>query len=98
MAPASARKPRSSDRLDPFRAPFVQGPMSHFPWLRSVRIRRGIALSAVVLSIGGLVLYKSSAYASNDGLAELAAGKSSATFAGPGAHGMISMSHTYVGP
>ncbi len=72
--------------------------MSHFPWLRSLRIRRGIALGAVVLSIGGLVLYKSSAYASNDGPAELATGKSSATFAGPGAHGMISMSHTYVGP
>ena len=73
--------------------------MSPFPWLRSARIRRGIALSAVVLSMGGLVLYKSSAYAGGgDGLAELVAGKSSATFAGPGAHGMISMSHTFVGP
>jgi Ca-activated chloride channel family protein len=71
-------------------------------WLRSPRIRRGIALAAVVLSTGGLVLYKSSANAfvgdSNPIFQNipLAAGKNSAAFSGPGAHGMVSLSHTGV--
>jgi len=63
------------------------------------RVRRGIALSAVVLATGGLVLYRAPAAASpgDPGAAHvLANGKNSAAFAGPGVHGMISLSHTRV--
>lgn len=77
--------------------------MSFSRWFRTPRIRRGIALSAVVLATGGLVLARSSASAfPGDGgafashPAVLAAGKNSATFSGPGVHGMVSLSHTRV--
>jgi Ca-activated chloride channel family protein len=75
--------------------------MSSPVWLRSPRIRRGIALAAVVLSTGGLVLYKSSANAFEGPTSlfpntTLAAGKNSASFSGPGAHGIVSLSHTGV--
>jgi len=67
-------------------------------------VRRGIALSAVVLATGGLVLYRAPASAYPGGLSSytsrtpgtLVAGKNSATFSGPGAHGMVSLSHTSV--
>ena len=73
-------------------------------WLRSPRIRRGIALAAVVLATGGLVLYKSSASADVGGLGigvdlrpgPMVVGKNSASFSGPGAHGMVSLSHVGV--
>jgi Ca-activated chloride channel homolog len=79
----------------------MSSPSSSFPlWLRSPRIRRGIALSAVVLATGGLVLFKSPASAfPGDGprvFAPLAAGKNSTTFSGPRAHGMVSLSHANV--
>ncbi len=65
----------------------------------SSRVRRGIALSAVVLATGGLVLYRApaNAFPGDPGAARpsvLANGKNSAAFAGPGVHGMISLSHT----
>lgn len=65
----------------------------------SSRVRRGIALSAVVLATGGLVLYRSpaNAFPGDPGGARptvLVDGKNSAAFAGPGVHGMISLSHT----
>ena len=70
----------------------------------SPRVRRGIALCAVVLATGGLVLYRaptSSAFPGDSSFSGktpsvLTAGKSSAAFAGPGAHGMVSLSHTRV--
>lgn len=71
-------------------------------WLRSAKLRRGFALSAVVLATGGLVLYKapSSAAFPNDprpvGRVLVADGKSSVAFSGPGAHGVLSLSHTKV--
>ena len=66
------------------------------------RLRRGIALSAVVLATGGLVLYRADGRASafpGDTSAirppsVLATGKNSAAFSGPGAHGMVSLSHS----
>ncbi len=66
------------------------------------RVRRGIALSAVVLATGGLVLYRAPAAAfsgdSSFGHAPgpLTAGKNSAAFSGPGVHGMVSLSHTRI--
>lgn len=63
-------------------------------WFRSPRIRRGIALSAVVLATGGLVLVKSTASAFPGELPHaLATSKNSAAFAGPGARGSVSLSH-----
>lgn len=64
------------------------------------RVRRGIALSAVVLATGGLVLYRAPAAAfpgDTTGVrtaGPLVSGKNSAAFSGPGVHGMISLSHT----
>lgn len=69
----------------------------HMSFSMTSRVRRGIALSAVVLATGGLVLYRAPAAASpgDPGAAHvLANGKNSAAFAGPGVHGMISLSHT----
>jgi Ca-activated chloride channel family protein len=70
------------------------------------RVRRGIALSAVVLATGGLVLYRAPANAFpgaspgdstfGNTPSPLVAGKNSAAFAGPGVHGMVSLSHTRV--
>ncbi|MDB4937755.1 MAG: hypothetical protein JWP87_4727 [Labilithrix sp.] len=66
----------------------------------SSRVRRAIALSAVVLATGGLVLYRApaAAFPGASGLfrtpASLVNGKNSAAFSGPGVHGMVSLSHT----
>ncbi len=65
------------------------------------RVRRGIALSAVVLATGGLVLYRAPAAAftgdsSTHEPSPLTAGKNSASFSGPGVHGMVSLSHTRI--
>jgi Ca-activated chloride channel family protein len=65
-------------------------------WLRIPRIRRALALSAVVLATGGLVLARSSASAFPGDFHHgpgLTAGKNSTAFSGPGAHGMVSLSH-----
>ena len=67
----------------------------------SQRLRRGIALSAVVLATGGLVLYRADGQAaafpgetSFQRPSVLTNGKNSAVFSGPGAHGMVSLSHS----
>ena len=66
------------------------------------RMRRGIALSAVVLATGGLVLHRAPAAASPGDSPfarsgeRLASGKNSAAFSGSGAHGMVALSHTRV--
>jgi Ca-activated chloride channel family protein len=76
--------------------------MSLFTWFQAPRVRRGIALSAVVLATGGLVLYRAPASAFpgdrhvGQGASFLTPGKSSAAFSGPGAHGMVSLSHTRI--
>jgi len=67
-------------------------------WLRSAKVRRAFALSAVVVATGGLVLYKapsSSALPTSSPVLG-ADGKSSVAFKGPGAHGVLSLSHTKV--
>jgi Ca-activated chloride channel family protein len=68
----------------------------------SSRVRRAIALSAVVLATGGLVLYRApaAAFPGDSSFVRppsaLANGKNSAVFAGPGVHGMVSLSHTRI--
>ena len=73
-------------------------PITSSLWLRSAKLRRAVALSAVVLATGGLVLYKaptSSAYGGSPHV--LAAnGKNAVAFSGPGAHGVLSLSHSKV--
>lgn len=80
--------------------------MTFSSWFRSrpsSAVRRGIALSAVVLATGGLVLYRAPASAFPGDPSPLlrapgvlSSGKNSGAFAGPGAHGMVSLSHTRV--
>jgi Ca-activated chloride channel homolog len=75
--------------------------MSFSSWLRSPRLRRAIALSSVVLATGGLVLYKAPASAFPGGnpittRPLVADGKNAVAFSGPGAHGVLSLSHTRV--
>lgn len=68
-------------------------------WLRAPRIRRALALSAVVLATGGLVLARSSASALPGGPPHGSAwstGKNSTTFAAPGARGSVSLSHANI--
>ncbi|MBX3225552.1 MAG: VWA domain-containing protein [Labilithrix sp.] len=78
-------------------------PMSSSLWFQSAKLRRAFALSAVVLATGGLVLYKapsSAAYPTTPLLpirAPLAAdGKNAVSFSGPGARGVLSLSHTKI--
>lgn len=63
-------------------------------------LRRTLAISAVVLATGGLVLHRSSAstvVGPGKPVATLRAqGLNSASFSGPGAHGTIALSHRYV--
>ncbi|HVH47066.1 MAG TPA: VWA domain-containing protein [Labilithrix sp.] len=66
-----------------------------------MKFRRAFAMSAVVLATGGLVLYKAPASAAPTGpfvvRTPLAAdGKNTVAFSGPGAHGVLSLSHTKV--
>jgi Ca-activated chloride channel family protein len=71
--------------------------MSISQWLRSPRIRRGLAATALVLSAGGLVLFRADARAlttTHDALAPL--GSTGVAFAGPGVHGTLSLSHSKV--
>lgn len=60
--------------------------------LGSPRARRGVAASAVVLAVGGLVLARSPVAKTTLGEA-LLAGQNGAEFSGPGARGTLSLSH-----
>src|SRR5258708_18709089 len=83
--------------------------MSSIPsWLRTPRIRRGLAVSCVALAAGGLVLYRSHGDATGASAiwwidpVDLAlpvpgaSGVNATAFAAPGAHGTFSLSHTKV--
>jgi Ca-activated chloride channel family protein len=80
----------------------MRSPSTSFSlWLRSAKLRRTFALSAVVLATGGLVLYKAPASAAFPDRPItvrplVADGKNSAAFHGPGARGVLSLSHTKV--
>ncbi len=70
-------------------------------WFSSPKLRRALAISSVVLATGGLVLYKAPANAFPGGNPIVtrpltADGKNAVAFAGPGAHGVLSLSHTKV--
>jgi len=67
--------------------PFTTGP-------RRAVFRRAFAIVSVVLATGGLVLFKSPAEAGRTSFAS--DGKNAATFRGPGAHGVLALSHTRV--
>jgi Ca-activated chloride channel family protein len=69
--------------------------MSISMWLRTPRIRRGLAASAVVLAAGGLILFKANGHRSF-GVAPAVAmpnGKNTSAFSGPGVHGSVGLSH-----
>lgn len=74
--------------------------MSIHAWFRLPRVRRGLAVSLVVLSTGGLVLARtpSGAFArtSADTKVTLAGGSNATTFRGPGVSGRVALSHTKV--
>jgi Ca-activated chloride channel homolog len=72
-------------------------------WLRSAKLQRAFALSAVVLATGGLVLYKAPSSSARTYVSSTtvqtplsADGKNAAAFSGPGARGVFSLSHTKV--
>ncbi|HEY2509990.1 MAG TPA: VWA domain-containing protein [Polyangiaceae bacterium] len=71
--------------------------------LRSARVRRGVAAAAVILATGGLVLAREPRGGGAGGKPPLVtapiaipSGVNAVTFAGPGAHGQIALSHTKV--
>jgi Ca-activated chloride channel family protein len=66
--------------------------MSIADWLQSSRIRRTLAASAVVLATGGLVLFRAPT-SSIAGPLGVHASATRATFAGPGLHGSVGLSH-----
>jgi Ca-activated chloride channel family protein len=73
--------------------------MSIVAWLRSPRIRRGLAASAVVLAAGGLVLFRAPASAHGPEAPHVPfapSGAGIAAFHGPGAHGQLALSQTKV--
>jgi Ca-activated chloride channel family protein len=74
--------------------------MSIQAWFRLARVRRGLAVSAVVLSTGGLVLARTPVGAGVPGTPDahvaLAGGSNAVTFAGTGVHGRLALSHTRV--
>lgn len=69
-------------------------------WFRRPRVRRGLAVSLVVLSTGGLVLARtpagSIAMAGPETHVAVAGGSNAATFKGPGVSGRVALSHTKV--
>ncbi len=73
-------------------------------WFRSPQVRRPLALASVVLAAGGLVLQRASTSAfahdvgNGSGGSSIAAplGPNAVTFAGPGLHGSVAISHRYV--
>jgi Ca-activated chloride channel homolog len=79
--------------------------MSILSWATVPRVRRGLAASAVVLATGGLVLFRADARpAFHDPLPPTIlpptilppAGANVTTFAGPGVHGALALSHANV--
>ncbi len=60
--------------------------------IRSPRARRGIAASAIVLSLGGLVLFRTDAGANTGSYSDVHFANGT-TFRGPGAAGSFSLSH-----
>jgi Ca-activated chloride channel homolog len=77
--------------------------MSIRTWLRTPRIRRGLAASAVILAAGGLILARTPAGAApllrpitGAPIGAVATGENSATFSAQGAHGIFALSHTHV--
>ena len=74
--------------------------MSIATWLRTPRIRRGLAASAVLLAAGGLILFRAPAGAStfrtDSHVVPLGQGTNFAQFSGPGVHGQISLSQAKV--
>ncbi len=75
--------------------------MSIVTWLRTPRIRRGLAASAIVLAAGGLILFRAPAGAAPGQpfvvhTVPLGQGNNLAQFAGPGAHGQVALSHAKV--
>ena len=68
-------------------------------WLRTPRVRRGLAASAIVLSAGGLVLFRAPVSGHLPTVTEAAAsptGVNTASFSGPGGHGSVALSHSKV--
>jgi Ca-activated chloride channel homolog len=73
--------------------------MSHSGWSRASRSNKGIALIAVVLSVGGLVLLRApkGATALDKPIAvDAVGGNRSSNFAGPGLRGALTLSHSSV--
>jgi Ca-activated chloride channel family protein len=74
--------------------------MSIHAWFRLPRVRRGLAVSLVVLSTGGLVLARTPAGAvprlTPDTHVTVAGGSNAASFRGPGIQGRFALSHTRV--
>ncbi len=69
--------------------------MSIADWLQSPRVRRSVAVSAVVLATGGLVLFRTSDTSFASPIVTHATG-TQATFAGPGLHGTLAISQSAV--
>jgi Ca-activated chloride channel family protein len=69
--------------------------MSLTSWVRTPRIRRGLAATAVVLAAGGLVLFRADAHA-QPSYPPFPAGSNATSFAGPGVHGTFGLSHSAV--
>lgn len=78
--------------------------MSISMWLRTSRVRRGLAVSAILLAAGGLVLYRAPANAVAGAPPETFGstitvtpnGRNATSFSGPGLHGSFALSHTKV--
>jgi len=72
--------------------------MSIHAWFRLPRVRRGLAVSSIVLCTGGLVLARTPAGASPrlapDRHVTVAGGSNAASFRGPGVEGRFALSHT----
>ena len=62
-------------------------------WLQNPRVRRTIAASSVVLATGGLVLFRAPTASIARTAIESHANGTQATFAGPGLHGSVALSH-----
>src|SRR5262245_37870263 len=73
-------------------------PRSISLWLgASPKFQCAFAICAVMLSTGGLVLYKApSSSAFGPARPLVADGKNASAFSGPGVHGVLSLSHTRV--
>jgi len=67
--------------------------MSAFRFLSSPRARRGLAASAIVLSLGGLVLFRTPAGAVPVPFSDNLQSRYGTLFSGPGLEGSLSLSH-----